>query len=143
MAACQTLLQRAGKYFVSAEHPPPRIGDHGQRRIQRRAQRRDRLRQRRTKIFVLAIAVGVLLHDDALTKMGVLIVQRHQGGTGLSPKQWRSGIALLGEVVGLKSETLHRSIIAVLPNRASRSVRPYRTDGTKPRIERCHCSRFR
>ncbi len=56
VAAREEGVERVGKAGRDAEVLVPAIGDLRQRRVEARTQRRDRLRQRRGEVFVLALA---------------------------------------------------------------------------------------
>ena len=76
VAALEIFRVRLGITCVDPHRRVPAIGDLGERRIKRGAQRRDRIRQRIREILVFAAAEAVPRHDHPAAKRRIGRVQR-------------------------------------------------------------------
>ena len=98
VAAIEKLLVVGRKwFFIGAKFRRPVIRYFREMWIRRGAERFDDLRQRITKIFVVALAEAVALHDHVTAKDILLRKKRDESGALLQIQEWtRRRIAGLG-----------------------------------------------
>jgi hypothetical protein len=82
VAALEEAVERRGVAEVLAEPLRPAVGRLGQRRVQRRAELRDGVRQRAVEVLVLALAEPVARHRDRAAEAAGVVERGELLGLG-------------------------------------------------------------